>query len=135
MKLLLENWRKYLNESRIITQYLQKLEAAGIVPGAVIHDYELSKERPLIIKIERVDKNGVSWTDTLGGGAVDLYSALEAVNSGEWRTTSEMSLPSYFKGIAPPRSKRLDDLTEVFYGTSTTLKESLVQNGIPPPRS
>ena len=133
MKKLLTEWRKFLKESRVSTQYLQKLEAAGIVPGAVIRDHEFSEEKPLIIKIEKVDENGVSWTDSLGGGEIDLYSALEAVNSGDWRATGEMGLPSYFKGIDPPKSKRLDNITELFYGTSTALKDSLVENGVPAP--
>lgn len=134
MKKLLTEWRKYINESKVTSQYLQRLEAAGIVPGAIIYDHEFSEESPTVIKIEKVDSSGVSWEDSiLGGGRTDLYGAIEALNSNDWRPSGEMALPSYFKGIEPPRSKRLDSIDELFYGTSTSLQESLVAHGIPAP--
>ena len=111
MKDLMENFKKFIGEADIRKQLVHQLKLKGIVPGAIIYDYEFG-DPPSALSIEAVDESGVSWAESggFGKGHVNLPDALEAVNEGDWVPSTEFALPKYFSDIEPPKSSRLQNL-------------------------
>jgi hypothetical protein len=131
MKLLLENWREYLNENESITPILDEADIEKIITGPEFsfNSLQSSKhrwgyQRPIIDYY--FDEQNNNWS----------YTAYTSNNPDkpDLMSKRDETLENFLTRVEKaPQQTELNIPESLYYGTSTTLQEEIAENGIKSP--